>query len=168
MHPPKLTEIKWKSLSDVLDFIFIHKQELFNIIDNNRKSSNEELMLKKINWEELKNAVSVITAFIIKMESYQMKIEFVFGELSKTIQFLQKQNTDISNEMLTELINVYVENKCLNVAVSAFLLTPDGSFFWQNCNSEKKYFFKDIGWRGILLFCKSSNIETKFLFILCF
>ena len=75
------------------------------------------------------------------MESDQMKIEFVFGELTRTIQLLEKQGTVITNDLVTEITNVYTENNNMIVPLSAFLLTTDGSLFWQECSLEKKRIF---------------------------
>ena len=95
------------------------------------------------------------------MEGDQMKIEFVFKELMKTIGLLKLQGTQIANDFAEELINVYIQNDNLNVPLAAFLLTDEGSIFWQNCDEKEKEFFSDNGWQGICHFCESSNIEIN-------
>lgn len=51
------------------------------------------------------------------MERDQMRIEYVFGELTKTIQLLEEEETDISNNLVTVLINVYTDNDNLIVSL---------------------------------------------------
>lgn len=161
-HPPSFTEVRWKSLSECATFISNNKDKLVSIIDHKHLEENKTYSdLKKFNWDELKSALNIITSYIIGLENDEMRIEYVFGELSKTIQQLEKEETQIANDITTELINVYVMNNYLIVALSAFLLTTDGTFFWQNCSEEKKDFFFEYGYEGICHFCKKSGIVVN-------
>lgn len=163
LNPPSLTEVRWKSLSECSDFIYNHKDRMTELIDQKKKfnSIQSYIQLKDVNWKELKDASQIMTSYIIKMEGDQMKIEFVFKELMKTIGLLKLQNTQLANDLVEELINVYVQNDNLNVPLAAFLLTNDGSIFFQQCSEEQKVFFFNNGWEGICHFCTSSNIEIN-------
>lgn len=162
LHPPKFTKVRWKSLSECATFIFKNKQKLVNIIENKYLDSTDVYSeLKDFEWDEIKSALSIITEYIIGLESDEMRIEFVYGELTKTIQLLEKEETQIADDLATELINVYVSNDNLMVALSAFLLTTDGSFFWKDCSEEKKEFFFEYGYKGICDFCNKSGIEIN-------
>ena len=91
------------------------------------------LRLKEVNWEELKNATRVITSYIIDLENDDMKIEFVIMKLIRTVEVLRQQGTQLSINLSNELMHVYTENNNLIVPLAAFLLTYEGSIFWQNC-----------------------------------
>lgn len=162
LNPPSLTEVRWKSLSDCANFIFQYKDVMVNLIDQKKFNSIQSYVnLKNVNWEELTNASQIMTSYIIKMEGDQMKIEFVFTELLKTIGLLKLQGTQIANDLIDELIKVYVQNDNLNVPLAAFLLTNEGAIFWQQFSEENKEFFFNNGWDGICHFCSESNIETN-------
>ena len=42
--------------------------------------------------------------------------------------------------------------------MAAFLLTPNGFLFWNECNSENKEYFKKNGFKGISEFCIKSGL----------
>ena len=157
--PPFFSHVKWKSLSDCISFIVDNFDKLTSIIDNQKHcDSDAYLKLKNTDWKSIRNVVSIVTSLISCIESDQMKIEFVFGEFTKTVQLLKKENTDISKELLTELINVYSDNETLIVPLAAFLLTIDGAIFWQRYSIEKQSFYKEYGWKGISKLCDDSQI----------
>lgn len=122
--PPSFTEIRWKSLSECTSFIEKKSKKLNNIIDQRRQYKGKVYDdLKKFDWKGLNNALCIIMSYIIRLESDEMRIEYVYGELTRTIHLLETEKTEISNALSTELINVYTENGNLKVSLSAFLLT---------------------------------------------
>lgn len=157
LKPPFFSHIKWKSLSECVTFIFTNYYNLTSIIDHNyHYQAKIYSELKTTDWKSIQKATSIITSFICSMESDQMKIEFVFGEFNKTIKKLEREDTEIAKALLTEFVNVYSENDNLIVPLAAFLLTFDGSSFWQECSSEKQEFYKEYAWKGICKYCKYS------------
>ena len=130
LKPPFLTQIKWKSIAECVDFIFANFNELIEKIQSLPKSRKQNYMkLIKFNWKELKDAADIITSFIISMEDDNMRIEFVFIKLFSTISKLNALNNQIAKDILLELLKTYVKNDNLVVSLAAFLLTSDGSLF---------------------------------------
>lgn len=159
LKPPDFSEIKWKSLAECAKFIKDKNDQLVAIIDGSRKYQNTAcLQLKDVNWEELMMATQIITSYIITLESDEMRIEFVFSELMKAASLLFQLGSQLSNDLATELIKVYVENDNLRVPLAAYLLSYEGTIFWQNCNEKDQEFYFNKGWDGICHFCNHSNI----------
>lgn len=159
LKPPFLTQIKWKSIAECVDFIYANFNKLIEKIQSLPKSRKQNYMkLIKFNWKELKDAADVITSFIISMEDNNMRIEFVFIKLFSTISKSNALNNQIAKDLSLELLKTYVKNDNLAVSLAAFLLTSDGSLFYNQCNEEDKEYYYDNGISGIK-FCRSFNMK---------
>ncbi|KAK8853822.1 hypothetical protein M9Y10_016365 [Tritrichomonas musculus] len=137
----------------------------------NKRKNKAQLYegLLTIDWVSLNQATNILTSYLIDMESDQMKIEFVFMELFKTVNLLKNQGTQIASDIAEELIDTYTKNANLVVPLSAFLLTREGSNFWmKKCSDRYKQFFLSTGWIGIVYFCLSSDIPVQIEMYDCF
>lgn len=65
----------------------------------NKRKNKAQLYegLLTIDWVSLNQATNILTSYLIDMESDQMKIEFVFMELFKTVNLLKNQGTQIAS-----------------------------------------------------------------------
>lgn len=70
------------------------------------------------------------------MEGDQMKIEFVFIELLKSIGLIRLQWTQIAYDLIDELTNVYVQEGNLNDLLAAVIFTNEGAIFWQQFDCD--------------------------------
>lgn len=108
--------------------------------------------LLTFDWNAVFKATQIITLYITSMELDEMKIEFLFLKLFKTIEKLKEQKTKIADDLLAEFKKVFDQNINLLVPFSAFLLTCEGSKFWQNFPKAYQYYFMPKGWCGIVFF----------------
>lgn len=120
-------------------------------------------------WNSLKNSVQIVTSFILKMEEDEMRIEYIFIELFKSVTLLKNGNTQISKDLMNELESTYVKSINLVVPLSAFLLSPSEADFWMNnCSDRYRSFFLSVGWISIVYFCCSSDIKMNVNIYDCF
>lgn len=161
LNPPFLTCVRWQSISECTNFIYEHFDEMKDIINKKRKNVAETYSdLLKIDWLSIKNATQIITSFIIFIEGDEMKIELLFLKLYETVSLLKNENTQIANDLLVEFCNLFEQKTDLIVAVSAFLLTYEGSQFWMKNSEDLKEYYLSKGWSGITKYCESSNISV--------
>ena len=81
---------------------------------------------------------------------------------------MKEQIAKIADDLLAEFKKVFDQNINLLVPFSVFLLTCEGSKFWQNCPKAYQYYFISKGWCGIVFYCKKSNILLDFETYQCF